>query len=190
LTTAGIVIAAYTSVLLAEVAGDRSIYTIASLSARFRPLPVLLGIAPAFALKMLAAVLVAGAVSRLPPSAIAAISVVTWLITAWTVWHRESPGDSGAFARIRHPSVIAFVSIAFTEWGDPGQLTAALLATHFRAPFLVWSAATAALLTKAGVGLILGVTARRYLEAAWLRVAACAFCIVNAVVVGITAMRG
>jgi putative Ca2+/H+ antiporter (TMEM165/GDT1 family) len=189
LTTAGIALAAYSSVLLAEVAGDRSIYTIASLSARFRPLPVLLGVAPAFALKMLAAVLVAGAVSRLPPSAIAAISIVTWLITAWAVWHRESPGDSGTFARIRHPSAIAFLSIALTEWGDPGQLTAALLATHFRTPFLVWSAATAALLTKAGVGLIAGVTARRYLEAAWLRIAACAFCIVNAVVTGIAAMR-
>jgi len=172
-------------VLLAEVAGDRSIYTIASLSSRFRAAPVLLGVIPAVALKMLAAVLVAGAVSRLPPPAIAAISVVTWLVTAWVVWRRETPSDTGSFARIRHPSVIAFLSIAFTEWGDPGQLTAALLATHFRAPMLVWSAATAALLTKAVVGLVIGFTARRYLEGAWLRVAACAFCVVNAVVTAI-----
>src|SRR5204862_7337653 len=108
-------------------AGDRSMYAIASLTARFRPLPVFCGAAPAYALKMLVAVLLANAVSHLGRTTIAIVSCATWLITAWVVWRREEARDhAGAFARLRHPSIIAFASIAFTEWADPGQLTAAL----------------------------------------------------------------
>jgi len=182
MTASAILIAAYLSVLLAEAAGDRSIYTIASLAARFGPLPVLLGVAPAHALKMLVAVLAAGLVSRLSGPSIAAVSCVTWLIAAWAVWRREPRGEESAFARLRQPSLIAFASIAFTEWGDPGQLTAALIAAQFRAPLLVWRGATAALLTKAAAALLLGIGARRYLNFAWIRFAAAAFCGVNAVI--------
>src|SRR5947209_2435262 len=121
---AGIVFTTYGSVLIAELAGDRSLYAIASLTARFKPLPVLAGVIPAYALKMLAAVLIADVISHLSAHAVAAISVSTWLLAAYAVWRRESEDDhTGAFApAVRHPSVIAFASIAFTEWGDPGQL--------------------------------------------------------------------
>jgi len=178
---AAIVVAAYVSVLLAELAGDRSMVAMASLTARFRPLPVFCGAAPAYALKMLAAVLLAGAVSRLGHGTIAVVSCATWLITAWIVGRRDDERDhAGAFARLRHPSAVAFASIAFTEWGDPGQLTAALIAASSKAPLLVWGGATAALLTKSAAAMVLGVTVRRYVALARLRFAVAAFCVVNA----------
>jgi len=176
-----IIVAAYVAVLLAEVAGDRSMVTIASLTARFRPLPVFCGAAPAYALKMLVAVLFAGAVAHLGRTTVALVSGVTWLIAAWVLWRREDESDRvSAFARLRHPSIVAFASILFTEWADPGQLSAALIAANTGAPLLVWSGATAALLTKSAAAIVLGVTARRYLAFAWLRAAAAAFCLVNA----------
>ena len=180
MTAVEIVIAAYAAVLVAEVIGDRSIYTIASLTARFRPGAVLAGVIPAYALKMLVPVLIADAITHLPAVAIAIISCVTWLVTAWAVWRREEERSAARWAG--PPALIAFASIAFTEWGDPGQLAAALLAAHFKAPLLVWSGATAALLTKAAVALIVGLTARRFLAMTWIRAAAAIFCIVNAAI--------
>jgi putative Ca2+/H+ antiporter (TMEM165/GDT1 family) len=181
MTAAQILFATFGSVLLAEFAGDRSLYAIVSITARFRPVPVLIGVIPAYALKMFAAVLVASAVSHLSPWSVATISSITWLLAAWAVWRRETNADrNSAFARLRHPSVVAFVSIAFTEWGDPGQLAAAGLAARFHAPLFVWGGATAALITKALVALMIGVAASRYIGMAWLRIAATLFCLVNA----------
>lgn len=178
MTAVEIIVAVYAAVLVAEVIGDRSVYTIASLTARFRPGAVLAGVAPAYALKMAVAVLIADAVTHLPAVALAVVSCVTWLVTGWAVWRREE--EHAAVRWAGPPAVIAFASIAFTEWGDPGQLAAALLAAHFKAPLLVWSGATAALLTKAAAALVVGLTARRFLAMTWIRAAAAIFCLVNA----------
>jgi len=179
MSAASIVVATFVSVLLAEIVGDRSMIAVASLAARFRARSVFAGVSAAYALKMLAAVLLAEAIARVAPSTLAAISCVTWLFTAWAIWRREDDSHPRTSAS-PHPSVLAFASIAFTEWADPGQLTAAVLAAHFRAPLLVWCAATSALVTKSAAALLLGSTARQYLNAMWLRVATAAFCVINA----------
>jgi putative Ca2+/H+ antiporter (TMEM165/GDT1 family) len=183
MSAAAIAATVFAAVLLAEVVGDRSLYAIASLTARFGVRSVLIGVAPAYALKSLAAVLAANAVSHLPTAAVAAVSCVTWLVAAWAVWRREDgQARLDARARLSRPPLVAFASIAFTEWGDPGQLATALLAVRFHAPLLVWSSAAAALLTKSVVAAAVGLTARRYLELRWLRLAAAAFCVVSAAV--------
>jgi len=183
-----IVVATFASVLLAEIVGDRSMMAVASLASRFAAWPILLGVGVAYGMKMLVAVLVGGAIAHIAPSVLAAVSALTWLVTAWAVWRREDESGRRIF-RSMHPSMIAFASVAFTEWADPGQLTAAVLAAHFRAPFLVWCAATSALLTKAAAALLLGATMRQYVAALWLRVAAVAFCVVNAAVSVAVLMR-
>ena len=192
MSPAGIVFATYGAVLIAELAGDRSLYAIASLTARFRPLPILIGVVPAYALKTLAAVLVADAITHLPSRAVAAISLATWILAGYAVWRQESGHEHGSsFAsRLRHPSVAAFASIAFTEWGDPGQLAAAGLAAHFRTPLLVWSGATAALITKALAAIVVGITARRFLYFSWLRFGAMLLCLVNGVIALVALVRG
>lgn len=181
MSAAAIVATVFSAVLLAEVAGDRSLYAIASLTARFGVRSVFLGVAPAYALKSLAAVLAANALSRLPPGIVAAVSCATWLVAAWAVWRRgEAESEPALAARLSAPWLVAFASVAFTEWADPGQLATALLAVRFHAPWLVWSGATAALLAKSAAAAAVGMTARRYLELRWLRAAAAAFCVVSA----------
>lgn len=191
MSAAAIAVTVFAAVLLAEVVGDRSLYAIASLAARFGVRSVLLGAAPAYALKSLAAVLAANAVSHLPPGVVAIVSCATWLVAAWAVWRRdEREVRAGAAARLARPSLAAFAAIAFTEWGDPGQLATALLAVRFRAPLLVWSSATAALLTKCAAAAAVGLTARRYLDLRWIRVAAAAFCVVSAALSAAAFFRG
>ena len=178
MSAGAIVVTVFAAVLVAEVIGDRSLYAIASLTTRFGARAVLIGVAPAYALKTLAAVVAANAVSHLPPAVVAAVSCATWLVAAWAVWRREEgKTQTSAQTRGSRPWLIAFASIAFTEWGDPGQLATALLTVRFHAPLFVWSGATAALLTKSAAAAALGVTARHYLDLRWLRVAATAVCV-------------
>ncbi|HEV7428845.1 MAG TPA: TMEM165/GDT1 family protein [Thermoanaerobaculia bacterium] len=175
---ASILLVTFASVLLAEIGGDRSMYAVASLVSRFRAASVLLGVSTAYALKMLVAVLIANAIAHIDSVLLAVVSCLTWTITAWCVWRRDD--EENRTSRFKHPALIAFAGIAFTEWGDPGQLTAALLTARFGTPVLVWFAATAALLTKACAALLLGLTARRFIQAAWVRFAGAAFCVINA----------
>jgi putative Ca2+/H+ antiporter (TMEM165/GDT1 family) len=58
---------AYGTVLVAELSGDKLLYTLGALATRFRILPVLTGAALAFVLKMLAAVLLGQILAELPP---------------------------------------------------------------------------------------------------------------------------
>ncbi len=82
MSAAAIAVTIFSALLLAEVVGDRSLYAIASLTARFGVRSVLVGAAPAYALKALMAVLAGNAVSHFPPAVVAVLSCATWLIAA------------------------------------------------------------------------------------------------------------
>jgi putative Ca2+/H+ antiporter (TMEM165/GDT1 family) len=102
MNSGSIILATFASVLLAEVAGDRSMYTVASLIAQFRPAAVLLGITAAYALKMLVAVIVADAVAHIASFALAAVSCLTWTITAGVCGGRNTGAE-----RCRRASTVA-----------------------------------------------------------------------------------
>ena len=93
--------------------------------------------------KTAAAVLAANAVSRLPHPALCwRLAPATCLLAAWAVWRREKKGKKpDAAARLSRPSLVAFASIAFTEWGDPGQLATARMAIRFSRSVARWGAA-------------------------------------------------
>jgi len=61
-----VLVTSYWTVLVAELIGDKSIYTVASLTLRFRARPVLFGMTAAFGGKMLAAVLLGQLLMQLP----------------------------------------------------------------------------------------------------------------------------
>ncbi len=75
-------IAAYGTILLSELLGDKTVYTISSLAMRFRPLHVFFGFSVAFMIKMLAAVLLGQVIGALPTALLAIASTVTFLVTA------------------------------------------------------------------------------------------------------------
>ena len=173
-------IAAYAAVFFAEMIGDRSLYAISSLAARFTPMRVAAGVGAAFAMKMGVAVLVGRKLAELSPSIIAAVSATTFFVTAAVLSMRGRRHDEEETpdASLRRAASISFAAIFFTEWMDIGQVTAAMLVARFGAPLTVWTAATLALFTKAAIALAIaaGLRNRLRLRRDWLRYGACATC--------------
>jgi putative Ca2+/H+ antiporter (TMEM165/GDT1 family) len=125
-----VVLLAYWTVLLAELVGDKSIYTVSSLSIRFRPAIVFGTMAVAFATKMLAVVLLGKAIFRFDSRWTDSLSACAFFVSALMIWFNEpvealpsSPPETPWFRIV----AICFGSLFFTEWGDPGQIAAAAL---------------------------------------------------------------
>ena len=174
-----LLLATYGTVLLAELLGDKSIYTITSLTTRFRARHVLAGITLAFAGKMLVAVLIGRAIAQLPAALIAGVSAATFLVTAVVIWFRppEQRAVPGVSAYWTRAVVVSFAAIFFTEWGDVGQIAAATLAARYREPLVVWVGATTALVTKGLLAITLGVEVRKRVSQRYLRYGAVTLCL-------------
>ncbi len=66
-----ILLATYGAVFVAEIVGDKLLYTTGVLATRYRTIPVMIGMLIAFMAKMAVAVAVGSAISRLPPLLVA-----------------------------------------------------------------------------------------------------------------------
>ena len=146
----------YVAVILAEVMGDKTLYTVGSLSTRFSIAPLLIGVSVAFAIKTIVAVSAGRWISALPEATINVITAATCFIAAAAIligWRRER---SSRPHRPLREATISCSTVLFSEWGDPGQLVTALAAIRFRAPIIVCTAATAAMITKAVVVILCG----------------------------------
>jgi Ca2+/H+ antiporter, TMEM165/GDT1 family len=175
-----LLLATYGTVLLAEMLGDKSIYTISSLATRFHVRYVVAGISLAFAGKMLVAVLIGRAIAQLPTALIASVSAATFLVTALVIWFRtpEQRAQERTPARYWTRAVaVSFAAIFFTEWGDVGQLAAATLAARYREPLVVWVGATAALVTKGLLAITFGVELRKRVSPRYVRYGAVTLCL-------------
>ena len=85
----------FSTVLVAELVGDKSIYTVTSLSLRYRPGVLFSAMAGAFAGKMLAAVLLAGLIIRIDSRWTGALSAAAFFLSAVFIWFKEPPDISG-----------------------------------------------------------------------------------------------
>jgi putative Ca2+/H+ antiporter (TMEM165/GDT1 family) len=154
----------YGAVFLAEIVGDKLLYTTGVLSARYRTIPVLLGITAAFMLKMAVAVAVGKAISELPPLLVAALSSASFITIAIALWFKpiETPERKRDTAASKG-AIVSFAAIFFAEWGDAGQVTAAAMAARFGAPLIVWIGAVAAMVTKGVLAASLGAGVRQWI---------------------------
>ena len=176
-----IFVAAYVTVLLTELAGDKAIYTISALATRYGGVPVLSGIIPAFTVKMLGAVLLGRVIAELPTRAVAAISAATLLGTAALLWYRDPSAVDTPEQAPNGPArgaVVSFGALMLSEWGDAGQISAAALTARYGAPGVVWAAGTLALATKGAMAVALGLGLRRYVSRTALRYGAVTLCAV------------
>jgi putative Ca2+/H+ antiporter (TMEM165/GDT1 family) len=185
MNAAAIGIAVFAAVLTAELLGDKLLFTIASLGARYRPAAIFGGLVPAQMTKMAAAVLAGDFIARLPATVVTLVSVLTFALTAVVIW-RARPDDSGPAGGIargesRHGAALAFSTVLLTEWGDAGQLAAIAMAAQYREPWIVWAAATAALTTKGLIALSLGGALQSRVPAPVLRVSGTSVCVLMAV---------
>jgi putative Ca2+/H+ antiporter (TMEM165/GDT1 family) len=174
-----VLVASYWTVLVAELIGDKSIYTVASLTLRFRARLVFLAMIAAFGAKMLAAVVFGGLLTQLPARLVTAASAAAFFGAGLFIWFRalESPTPEPV-GQHRWPqaAIVAFGSLFLSEWADPGQITTAAMAAHFHVPLATWLGGTLAMTTKGVLAMTVGARLRNRLPTPALRSLAFAAC--------------
>ena len=158
--------ATYGTVFVAEIVGDKLLYTTGVLAARYRTLPILCGMMVAFMAKMGVAVWIGAAISKLPPWIVATITAINFFGIALVLWRKP---DKREVKRDDHPAsravMVAFAAIFFSEWGDVGQLTAAGMAARFPvSPVVVWLGAVSAMVTKGALAASIGAGVRQWIQ--------------------------
>ncbi len=161
-----ILLATYGAVFVAEIVGDKLLYTTGVLATRYRTVPIMIGMMIAFMAKMAVAVAVGSAIAKLPPLLVAALTSMSFIGIAITLWRK--PVERTSFEKDRRASraaMVSFAAIFFSEWGDVGQITAATMAARFGAPVLVWTGAVAAMVTKGALAASIGAGVRQWIVA-------------------------
>jgi putative Ca2+/H+ antiporter (TMEM165/GDT1 family) len=158
--------ATYGAVFVAEIVGDKLLYTTGVLATRYRAAPILCGMALAFMAKMGVAVGVGQAISKLPRYLVAAITAINFFGIAVVLWRkpdkREVKPQSYPVSRAM---LVSFAAIFFSEWGDVGQLTAAgLAAKNPGLPVVVWCGAVSAMVTKGALAASIGASVRKWIQ--------------------------
>jgi putative Ca2+/H+ antiporter (TMEM165/GDT1 family) len=161
--------ATYAAVFIAEIVGDKLLYTTGILATRYRSLPIILGMGFAFMIKMAVAVLVGQALAQLPKPFIALLTAATFAGVIWFIWRqsdelppaeREPKSD-----QLAKPALVTFAAIVLSEWADVGMLTAATMAAnHADLLFVVWLGAVAAMVTKGLIAAFLGAGLRQWMR--------------------------
>lgn len=160
-----IFLATYGTVFMAEIVGDKLLYTTGVLATRYRTIPILCGMAVAFMAKMGVAVAVAKVISTLPPLLVAAVTAINFFAIAFTLWRKPDKREVKAYPSSQAVA-ISFAAIFFSEWGDVGQITAAAMALKFpAAPLVVWLGAVAAMTTKGSLAVSIGAGVRGWIQA-------------------------
>jgi putative Ca2+/H+ antiporter (TMEM165/GDT1 family) len=157
--------ATFGAVFIAEIVGDKLLYTTGVLAARYRTMPIMLGMATAFMAKMGVAVLIGSAIAKLPRILVATITAISFLSIAFVLWRKSGlPSESKESHRMHRAAMVSFAAIFFSEWGDVGQITAATLAAKYHAALIVWLGAVAAMITKGSLATFLGAGIRRWIR--------------------------
>lgn len=159
-----IFLATYGAVFIAEIVGDKLLYTTGVLATRYRTAAVMLGMLIAFMAKMGVAVAVGRAIAKLPPWLVATVTSLSFFGVALTLWRKPvERGSAEKDNRYSRGALVAFAAIFFSEWGDVGQVTAAAMAARFGAPLLVWIGAVAAMATKGALAASIGAGVRQWI---------------------------
>jgi putative Ca2+/H+ antiporter (TMEM165/GDT1 family) len=167
-----IFLATYAAVFVAEIVGDKLLYTTGVLATRYRAGSIVLGMAFAFMCKMAVAVLVGEAISRLPKVLVAGVTAASFIGVAITLWRKpDLRPEKAKDRRVLTGVAVAFAAIFFSEWGDVGMITAAAMAAKFLAPaavkvsigIVVWLGAVMAMVTKGTMATLLGMGVRRWI---------------------------
>jgi putative Ca2+/H+ antiporter (TMEM165/GDT1 family) len=157
---AGVFAAVYWSVLVAELIGDKSIYTVTSLALRFPRRIVMSALVTAYSVKMACAAFIGGLLLRLPGRTLTLVSALGFLVSAVVISvHREEETAPAEFGWHRG-AIACFASLFVTEWADPGQIVTITASAHTGMPIVVWIAASLAMMTKGMLALFVGVKLR------------------------------
>ena len=167
--------ATYGAVFLAEIVGDKLLYTTGVLAARYKTMPIMFGMALAFMLKMGVAVAVGEQIKRLPSWLVACVTMASFIGVAIAVWRKDERRAAQKEVSAPKAAVVSFSAIFFSEWGDVGQITAATMAaTYTSRPdippsvrtvmVIVWLGAVSAMVTKGVLAASIGAGVRGWIQ--------------------------
>ena len=167
-----IILATYGTVFVAEIVGDKLLYTTGVLATRYKTVPIMCGMALAFMLKMGVAVYVSKFISHLPPWLVALITAMNFIAIAIVLWRKPDQREIKPKEYPAHRAMlVSFAAIFFSEWGDVGQITAATMAAKFAVgtytwttPLAVWMGAVLAMVTKGSLAASIGASVRGWIQ--------------------------
>jgi putative Ca2+/H+ antiporter (TMEM165/GDT1 family) len=142
---------------------DKSLFASLVLGTRYRPLPVFVGVAAAFAVHVCVAVAIGGVFALLPRRLVLLVAAALFAAgAAVLLLGREKEPDGpvpvvvGAGVPPLRAALTAFGVIFLGEWGDITQVTTANLAARYADPLSVAVGAVLALWTAAALALTVG----------------------------------
>ncbi len=170
-----IFLATYGAVFVAEIVGDKLLYTTGVLAARYRTLPIMVGMAFAFMIKMAVAVLAGEFLSKLSPWLVACVTMLSFIGVAITVWRKDERRAAQKEVSAPKAAMVSFAAIFFSEWGDVGQITAAGMAAELLKQssaalgvhvvmIIVWLGAVGAMVTKGALAASIGAGVRGWIQ--------------------------
>jgi Ca2+/H+ antiporter, TMEM165/GDT1 family len=153
---------------------DKTMVATLILTTRYRALPVFVGVSVAFAIQCVIAAAFGGVLTLLPERLVAAVVAVLFGLGSVLLlregFARESDDDEAEATA--GPGAVTFLRAALTsfgvlfaaEWGDASQFATAALSARFSAPVWVGLGAWLALITVAGIAVLLGAKIRERLR--------------------------
>jgi len=168
---------------VAELPDKTAIATLV-LATRNSPWPVFIGVALAFVIQNMVAVLFGSLFGLLPPHIIHMASGLLFLVFAVMMWMRHQEKEP-AEAEKKHRSFSKIVWTSFTvifiaEWGDLTQLASATLVAKTHQTLTIFLASTAALWSTTAIAILIGHHAKKLINPLLLqKIAAVAFAIVG-----------
>ena len=198
-----LIVAATTFALIFPVElPDKTFVATLVLATRYPALPVWLGVAAAFLVQSLVAVTAGGLLGLLPEPVVLAAAAVLFAVGAVVLWRgaRSAAEDEAveeeavaarAAADVRGWRVAAtsFGVLFLAEWGDLSQLLTAGLAARYDDPVSVFAGSWVALVTVAGLAVVLGRTLLRFVSLSMIRRIGAGVCAVLAVLAAVDALR-
>jgi putative Ca2+/H+ antiporter (TMEM165/GDT1 family) len=161
---------------------DKTFIATLVLATRYRALPVWLGVAAAFLVQCLVAVTAGGLLALLPEKIVVSGAAVLFAIGAVVLWRGAATADQDepaeeASLRDRTPGDLhgwrvagtSFGVLFLAEWGDLSQLLTAGLAARSGEPVSVFIGSWLALVTVAGLAIVLGRTLLRFVSLRLIR---------------------
>ena len=156
---------------------DKTFVATLVLATRYRPLLVWIGVSAAFVVQCLVAVVAGGLLSLLPSALVGAAAGALFLVGAVVLWRGAASADAEESAEEQEVAaettaelhgfkVVAtsFGVLFLAEWGDLSQLLTAGLAARYHDPLSVFVGSWLALVTVAGLAVILGRTLLRFVR--------------------------
>jgi putative Ca2+/H+ antiporter (TMEM165/GDT1 family) len=173
-------------IFLAELPDKTALATIL-MATRSNPLAVFLGVAGAFVIQTLVAVLFGSALSLLPPFVIHTLAGLMFLVFAVVSWvqsnqvhpeeSQKNPGKKESFWKV---VVSAFLVIFIAEWGDLTQLATCALVAKYSRPWTIFFAALLGLWSTTALAVLFGNRAKKFINPRLLqRIASVAFALVG-----------